>query len=472
MTHGSTGAKESEPIFRLWDEVGIFRDGVRVGPERQLERRLLAALLLEGRIPRGGVVDRVWDDSPPASSAGELSKFNSNLRTHLGKACRGAKLDTSGGMCHLLVPDDSVDQRRFTRLVRSARSFGSASPEGVRGAWPLLVEALDLTAGAPLGGLTGLRVETQRQAMRQERFAAELRFARTAIELGKSEEHLALVRRLARESPEKPEVTCLAMRALYLTGRQDEANIVYHAHREIRDEVTASPPSREVLDMQQKILTDHPSLRPIADEAPGSTSANRELVLAFMPEAGDPEALREPVAEAFAGRRIDVDVADGALLCVVPSETEALDAVGVGLDRLSGRLAHRVRVGAAFTDRRRAIALAESETALRVLWNAASKSLVVTVAEELYRMVNRYDTGAYRPAEDGTGGWIRVPGYSIPPGPDQRVPPRPDQARGPMTIAPTIILSGNSRIDNQSIGDVVNNNHYGNVINLPGGGPR
>ncbi|GAB2735269.1 hypothetical protein [Amycolatopsis magusensis] len=82
----------------------------------------------------------------------------------------------------------------------------------------------------------------------------------------------------------------------------------------------------------------------------------------------------------------------------------------------------RVAVGVALGDLPTARALADSETAAGVL-EAAGTPVVIAVSDEVYRrfvvgsVTRMVRSGDYRQVDIASGGWLRVPGYSVPPEP-------------------------------------------------------
>jgi len=274
----------TEPHFQLINDVAAHVDGRRVEMGTARERCLLVALLLHKgqRVPRTWLLDWIWD-VPPALASAELDGFMTNLRRRLLGIGLTDVLSTRDGLCLLDVAADSVDVHRFRELVAKARNM-----EPTRAA-PLLAEALDLTRGEPLAGLTTRRIDGVRQELLEERHAAELAWLRAELEIG---HHEALVPRLSRLFDDRTHdaaVAELAMRAYDGAGRQTDALGIYRRHRDKLDEsgLLLSPSVRATY---QRILNQE-------DDGPGP--ATESVVSVSDTELARAREASEPPAEAW-----------------------------------------------------------------------------------------------------------------------------------------------------------------------------
>jgi len=90
---------------------------------------------------------------------------------------------------------------------------------------------------------------------------------------------------------------------------------------------------------------------------------------------------------------------------------------------------------------------------------------VITVSDDLYELITgspggELDATGYRRAENGMGGWVRVPGLSTPPHPrdDQ---PGPDTGGGiPTSGGPNVAFHGDTRIKKMMNANVVHKNRW------------
>ncbi len=221
----------TEHQFQLFNDVAAHVDGRRVEMGAARERCLLVALLLHKgqRVPRTQLHDWIWD-VPPASASAELDAIMASLRRRLHDIDLTDVLSTRDGLCRLNVAADSVDVHRFRELVVTARSMEPAR------AAPLLAEALELTRGEPLAGLTTRRIDGVRQELHEERHAAELAWLRAELEMGHQEALIPRLSRLFDDRPHDAAVAELAMRGYDRAGRQTDALGIYQRHRDKLDE--------------------------------------------------------------------------------------------------------------------------------------------------------------------------------------------------------------------------------------------
>jgi DNA-binding SARP family transcriptional activator len=114
---------------------------------------VLAALAVDaGRLVTWStLVDRVWDEAPPANARGALYTYANRIRRLLEAVNAGGseapvRLAYRSGGYVLQVDPDVVDLHRFRRLVAAAGQPRLADVERVG----LLGQALGLWRGAPL----------------------------------------------------------------------------------------------------------------------------------------------------------------------------------------------------------------------------------------------------------------------------------------------------------------------------------
>src|SRR4051794_14388986 len=149
--------------FRILGSLEVLCDGVAIPLGGQKQRALLTILLLEaGRVvSTDRLIDALWGEHPPRTSATSLQNLISQLRKLLGPDV----LATKPFGYQLDVRPEQLDLERFQRLVDAARKApGEARAAGLREAlalWrgpPLADFAFESFAQAAIGRLEGLRL--------------------------------------------------------------------------------------------------------------------------------------------------------------------------------------------------------------------------------------------------------------------------------------------------------------------------
>jgi predicted ATPase/DNA-binding SARP family transcriptional activator len=262
-------------------EVLVDGEPIALGGPRQ--RAVLARLLLNPARVVGSerLIDDVWDGRPPPSAAKTLQKYVSELR----KALPRPVLRTRGGGYLLDVEDDTVDARRFERLLGD-RQYAAA---------------LGLWRGDVLCDLPDLAfVDAERVRLDELRmFAIESRLEGD-LAAGRHNSAIGELSELVEAHPLRERLTALLMLALYRAGRQVEALRVFDRHRRNLVDQVGVDPAVELRELEGAILRHDPGLElpsaPLvgAPQAPG----NLPLTLtSFVGRAGDLETAARVVAE-------------------------------------------------------------------------------------------------------------------------------------------------------------------------------
>ncbi|GAA0998290.1 hypothetical protein GCM10009555_097320 [Acrocarpospora macrocephala] len=310
--------------FRLFGAVEAQVGDKRIDLGSERERRLLVALLSKGRrIERQKLLDWIWDEAPD-SAFGDLDKFMSKLRRRLDGIGLGEALVNRDRLCQLDVPANAVDVHRFRALVAEARHADDQR------AAALLSEALELSDGEPLAGLSGRQVDSYRHALNEERYAAELAFVQVELRLGHHQERIADLARLFAERPDDT-VAGLRMLALHRAGRQAEALRVYDEHR-LRLKAMGLDVPQRLAELHGRILRNDERLQQFGDEwltgcARPPKPDKSESVLG-VPEAELDDARKSPdppneAEQALTTRHLVVLVGDS-----VAARTTALRLLG------------------------------------------------------------------------------------------------------------------------------------------------
>jgi DNA-binding SARP family transcriptional activator len=276
---------------------------VRLGGGKQ--RAALAILLLSAN--RVVSVERLADDlyagAPPVTAVTQVQRQVSELRKLIGAGA----IETRVPGYVLRAPPGSLDLDRFEHATQDA---GQAAERGDHEtAARLLREALDLWRGSPLADLayesfaqTAIgRLEELRLAVLERRFASEL-------QLGHHLSLLPEIEDLVWRHPLREGLRAQLMLALYRAGRQADALDAYRTTRETLVGELGLEPSRELVELERRILSHDASLDLAqADSAPSAPAAERILLVAAL-EEGDLDpllALVRPLT-AFAERSLIV----------------------------------------------------------------------------------------------------------------------------------------------------------------------
>lgn len=243
MTKESGILSPENVMFHLYGEVGTARENARADSWPADEQRLVVPLLLA----KGRAVSRLeladWlDDGDPAAIDAHLA----DLRRRLAAMGFRQALVNRDQLWRLQVRPDQVDVHRLSDRVAAATRLDD------RTAAHRLRAAVDQCAGEPLAGLTGRRIARCRHALREERRNGEIALVRVESRLGRVGHYVPDLVRLSHERLADTEVVGMAMHALDVTGKRDEAVELYHRYREHLIELGVSMPKR-MLDLRTRI---------------------------------------------------------------------------------------------------------------------------------------------------------------------------------------------------------------------------
>src|SRR5215831_5084745 len=295
--------------FCLLGPLVVRRSGLAVPMPRGHQRTVLAALLLDANRPVGvdELAEAVWGRTPPSSAPVTVRNYVKRLRHALGEAGR-ARIRTQPGGYSISVDDGELDISRFEALVSGARAAARD------GSWDQAARqarsALALWRGEPLAD-----IGSEALALREIPRLAEMRLQamETHIEadlhLGRHDEVITELRRLAGAHPLREHVHALLMLALYRDGRQAEALAAYqHARRVLVDELGAEP-GAELRQLHRQILTAGPVL---ASPECGHLPPGGARPAGARPGPGAPRELPGPVPQ-FVGRAAELASLTGML---------------------------------------------------------------------------------------------------------------------------------------------------------------
>lgn len=239
-------------------------------------RTLLALLVAaEGRaVAVEYLINQIWGDNPPARVEVSLQSYVARLRRTLDperSAGRPAeRLRTHPGGYSLDVAADEVDARRFTHIVRAARTRVSGAPAEAE---HLLTEALALWRGEAYSGFVGPALEAEATRLDELRMAATEQLWDLRIRQGRHAEAVPELEQLVRLHPLREQLWALLARALYRSARQGDALAALRRAREHLADELGVDPGPELRRIEELVLRQDPSLDPGLDVAADPTPA-------------------------------------------------------------------------------------------------------------------------------------------------------------------------------------------------------
>jgi DNA-binding SARP family transcriptional activator/tetratricopeptide (TPR) repeat protein len=322
--------------FRLFGAVELWAAGrlLDVGTPRQ--QQVLAALVVDTGRPVAieTLIDRVWDDTPPAEARNVLYSHLSRIRRLFAQAA-GITGETAAGITRrhagyvVDVDPDMVDLHRFNGLVGKGRDSERTDAERAE----LLNEALHLWTGPPLAGLSGRWVTRVRTRWHQLRLDAVAQWAQVELRLGHPAAVVTVLRGFVDEYPLVEPLEGLLMRALLAAGRGAEAVDRYSAVRRRFADDLGTDPGVELRSLHQAILRGDPPL-------PESAAASSRPLAS--------PAQLPPDLPGFTGRVHELRQLDDLLAAARDRATAVVittvsGTAGIGKTALAVHWAHRVR---------------------------------------------------------------------------------------------------------------------------------
>ena len=210
--------------FRVLGPLEVIHNDTAAAPSGAKERAILARLLLEPArvVAADALLEAAWPGADPRAATRSLGVRLANLRAFLEPARpagRPSTLLVRDGHGYRLVADpEQVDAVRLERLVRDATTLAPAD------ALTRYETALALWRGAPFGDLAYAEfAQAEIRRLEELRVRAAEGRARALVELGRHEEALPELQRLAAAEPLREELARALALALYRCGRQVDA---------------------------------------------------------------------------------------------------------------------------------------------------------------------------------------------------------------------------------------------------------
>jgi DNA-binding SARP family transcriptional activator len=285
--------------YRLLGPVQALVDGrpVELGGPRP--RGVLVVLLTQANtlVPAYRLLDAIWGEDPPASSANLVQRAVSQMRKGLGREA----IETRGGGYLVRVEPDALDLSHFERL---AHAGNVALAEGRHEeAAALLREALSLWRGPALADLADEDFLGQEAARLEElRLLALERRLEADLACGRHDDLLAEIREIVSAHPLRERSWSHLITALYRGGRQAEALEAYRAARATLVEELGIEPGPALQELERAVLRQDPALMPHDSASTASTEATGEHLRSILIAPFEPDrvralaALGEPLA--------------------------------------------------------------------------------------------------------------------------------------------------------------------------------
>ncbi|WP_017609964.1 ATP-binding protein [Nocardiopsis xinjiangensis] len=288
-------------------------EGVPV-PERKV--RLLLALL----------VSRRGEAVPAARPTRVLRSKLSQLRSALdlaGDGGRGLLVHTPAGY-RLDLPSGAVDAERFRDLVERARAAGSARERA-----DLSGEALALWRGEAYADVADeLWLAPELAALEEARLSAVEERTEALVETGEAEAAVELATVPAKAHPTRERLAGALMSALYRTGRQHDALMLFESVRGHLAEALGADPGPPLRALHERILRHDPELTPQTGERPGERTGPTR--------GGLPAEVSSIIGRENEAAEVGGLLSNGRLLTVT-------GIGGVGKTRLAVHVAHAWR---------------------------------------------------------------------------------------------------------------------------------
>jgi predicted ATPase/DNA-binding SARP family transcriptional activator len=286
---------------------------VRVGGYRVRMLLILLALDADRVVPAYSLIERLWEDEPPANSGNALQSLVSRLRTALRQAAPGDQvIESHPAGYRLALAPDRIDAMAFEAQARDGvEALASGDPVTAR---RILREALGAWRGPALADVSAARFASGPAARLEElRTGATLDLVEAGLALGESDSLVGELRAMIATDPVAERPRGLLMRALYAAGRQAEALAEYNQARELFAAelgVDPSPPLEQIyLGVLRQDLPDGARGQAPLDAATptgqAGLSAEERLAPGNPPSSARAAAVRKPLT-SFVGRDEDV----------------------------------------------------------------------------------------------------------------------------------------------------------------------
>ncbi len=391
MTGAHARTYGSDVDIRVLGPVSVVVDGRPLALGGQKQRTVLALVIAgAGRsVSADALIAGVYGDDASDGAKRTIHTYVSNLRRELGDV-----IAPSGGGYELRGDPASIDAVRFEKLYRDGSELVEDAPEQ---AATLLKDALGLWRGHAYADVEAHTVlEAEMARLDELRLSALEARLGADLALGFHRDLVGELEAVTSEYPLRERLREHQMLALYRAGRQSEALRVFTRARQFLADELGIDPSRELQELEQKILMQDPSL----DLRPRAVIHRRAILAAELDERSrfvpvhelDAALVRrndtlEAMAAASGGSVLDVR--GTAVYAQFPSVGDAIEAARALVDST-------IQSAVDFGDIELGDDSASGPPVTRALRLAAvAHPAQVLVAEEAHAKL----------ATEGTGGW-------------------------------------------------------------------
>jgi tetratricopeptide (TPR) repeat protein len=242
--------------IRVLGTVELVDSGKRHDPGPDKIRCLLSILVLNINVvvPDDVIVERLWDDRPPAKARESLPTYVTRLRGALRHAGFSDTMRLERRAHGYVLEGDrrEADIHEFRAMRQQARALSGRGE--LDRAVALLREADALWQGQALAGLPGDAMARLRRGLEEERRATLLERIDIERSLGRSADMIAELEQLSDKYPLDEVFLAHQMAALDESGRLADALAVYQAARIRLDTELGTEPGPALRNLQQKIL--------------------------------------------------------------------------------------------------------------------------------------------------------------------------------------------------------------------------
>jgi SARP family transcriptional regulator, regulator of embCAB operon len=238
----------------------------QVAPGAAKQRQILALLALNtGRVVTvGTLVEELWGDYPPRSSATTLQTYILQLRNRLAAASHGdsgarAAISTRHGGYMLEEDACRTDVGEFVRLSAAGRAAAEIGDHRV--ASEQLGRALALWRGPALVDVRlGRVLELEATSLEETRLGVLERRIGADLALGRHADLLGELTLLTARNPMNENFCALLMTALYRSGHAARALEAFQRLRTVLTDELGIEPCPRLRRLQQAILSGDPAL--------------------------------------------------------------------------------------------------------------------------------------------------------------------------------------------------------------------
>ncbi len=237
--------------FRLLGPVEVLRDGETLDLGSRKQKTVLAVLAANADrpVPVDRCLQAAWGEDAPTGAVRSLHTYVSNLRSIVDPH-RTGMIERLDEAYRLNLPESATtDWNEFERLARSEELSE-------------LENGLAMWRGRPLQNVEDEWAQLMITSLEQTRLAALERWADLSLESGDPADLAVRLEELTEEHPLHEPFWARLMLALYRAGRQADALAAFQSLRRRLAEELGIDPSPEVRELEERILTQDPSLLP------------------------------------------------------------------------------------------------------------------------------------------------------------------------------------------------------------------